>query len=167
MKRSGFKPRVPAREERDQDRVRHVPMPSSMFMNPRNVGPVQPPMPKSVPQRKPKLLAMARYQSCVLRIEDVCNGDRKTVVACHSNLAEHGKAGARKADDCYVVWGCSACHSWLDQGSAPKQDKRAAFMAGLRRMKEIYYDIDAGMQPSTPQERDAARWAIERMKRLD
>jgi len=41
------------------------------------------------------------------------------VVACHSNSAEDGKGMGQKADDCFVAFGCSACHQWLDEGGDP------------------------------------------------
>jgi hypothetical protein len=51
--------------------------------------------PKTVQHRHPHLLSMARGQSCLLLVPGICNGDRSTVVAAHSNLSIHGKAGAR------------------------------------------------------------------------
>jgi len=49
--------------------------------------------PKTVARRNPHLLAMARGRACLLQVADVCNGDRETTVACHSNLTEHEKGG--------------------------------------------------------------------------
>ena len=34
-----------------------------------------------------------------------------------------------KASDAYTVWGCFGCHQWLDQGSASREEKEAAFQA--------------------------------------
>src|SRR5690606_8631872 len=97
---------------------------------------------------------------CLLRVPGICTHDRSTVVCCHSNLSIHGKAGARKADDHYSVWGCAACHRWLDQGSAPRAQKEYAFMAAhLRQVLEwraIAFDTR-----SAARDRAAALWAIE------
>ena len=73
---------------------------------------------------------------CLFQVAGVCNRDRATTVACHSNWGEHGKAGARRADDCYSVWGCSACHAWLDQGGSSAEVKRPIFDAALLRQIE-------------------------------
>lgn len=105
---------------------------------------------------------MARGMPCLLQVPGVCCHDRATVVCCHSNLSIHGKAGARKADDHYSVWGCAACHSWLDRGPAPKAEKYSAFMAAhLRQVLEwraIAFD-----PASAPRDRSAALWALDRL----
>jgi hypothetical protein len=116
---------------------------------------------KSEPKRNPALLGMARGEACLLRVPGVCNGDKDTTVACHSNWAEHGKAGARKADDCYSVWGCSACHQWLDQGKAHHHEKRRAFDGAFAWQRDIWMQIDSGLLDATPKERKAVRWALE------
>lgn len=87
-------------------------------------------VPKTKAWRNRALLDLARDRDCLLRIPGVCTGIRHTVVAAHSNLAEHGKSMSRKADDAYSCWSCAACHRWLDQGMAPAAVKEAAFMAG-------------------------------------
>jgi hypothetical protein len=84
-------------------------------------------------------------------------------VACHSNQSVHGKAGARKADDQWHVYGCAACHRWLDQGPAPATEKIERFNAAHRWMVSIWQDIVAGVQPATPKERRAAAWALARI----
>lgn len=122
------------------------------------------PQPKPVELRNPVLLEMARGQPCLFRVPGICNRDRDTTVACHSNLGIHGKAGARKADDCYTAWGCSACHAWLDHGPAPAPVKRAAFMLAFGRMRALWHDIafNPSFRPNVPKrERDAALWALE------
>lgn len=117
-------------------------------------------LPKGEAQRHPFLLSMARGQACLLRVPGVCCAAPSTTVACHSNWAEHGKGGARKADDCFHVHGCFTCHRWLDQGPAPAAEKRACWDAGFAWMRAIWLDIVSGMQPSTPKERAAAQWAL-------
>lgn len=70
-------------------------------------------------------LEACRGQRCYLQVEGVCLGlaGLETVVPCHSNQNRHGKGMGIKAHDKYTVPGCMTCHSWLDQGSAPKQIK--------------------------------------------
>lgn len=43
----------------------------------------------------------------------LCSGP-ETVVACHSNSAEHGHGMAQKADDIFVCYCCSTAHDFLD-----------------------------------------------------
>ncbi|MEZ2297263.1 nuclease domain-containing protein [Variovorax sp. RCC_210] len=121
-------------------------------------------MPKTVKQENRTLLDMAKGQRCLLQVPDTCTGDTATTVACHSNWSVHGKAGARKADDQWSVWGCVRCHRWLDQGPAPAAEKVERFAAAHRWMVAIWQDIVAGMQPATPRERRAAEWALARVR---
>lgn len=119
--------------------------------------------PKPEQHRNPHLLAMARGQACALEVSGICNGDRSTVVAAHSNLSIHGKAGARKADDQYHVYACFACHSWLDQGKADAVIKEMAFMRAHLWMVDIWRGIVAGFIDATPKDKAAARWALDRL----
>lgn len=115
--------------------------------------------PKPVEHRNPALLAMARGKRCLLHVPGICNCPPATVVACHSNFSIHGKAGARKADDQYSVWGGAACHRWLDQGPAPYEQKLAVFMrAHLDQVLEWRRIV--GDMSYTPKERKAAHWAL-------
>ena len=61
-----------------------------------------------------------RGQICYLRVPGVCpyRDPEETIVPCHSNFSEHGKGGARKADDKFTVPGCFWCHAWLDTSGA-------------------------------------------------
>ena len=61
--------------------------------------------------RVPALLRLARDQACAN-----CGAQDGTVVAAHSNHAEHGKGRSLKAHDCFTAHLCSKCHAWLDQG---------------------------------------------------
>lgn len=119
--------------------------------------------PKEPANRNRALLDMARGRQCLLRIPGVCQGGTETTVAAHSNWACHGKAGARKADDQYSVWACSACHiGWLDQGPAPKAEKQMAFMRAHADQVQAWRRIES--DPSeTPRMRNAARWALEKL----
>ena len=163
MKRTGFRPRAPRaprREPRDPDRVRSMPtVTPGAFRAPEPVVAAPAAAPKSAAQRNAHLRDMARGMPCLLRVPGVCTQDRATVVCCHSNLSIHGKAGARKADDHYSVWGCAACHQWLDQGPAPRAQKAAAFMAAhlaqVLEWRAIAFDGS-----SAPRDRAAALWAL-------
>ncbi|WP_416406509.1 DUF1364 family protein [Paracidovorax citrulli] len=121
-----------------------------------------PARPKTKAKRNAHLRDMARGMPCLLQIAGVCNHDRTTVVCCHSNLSCHGKAGARKADDHYSVWGCAACHRWLDQGTATGECKEAAFMAAHMR-QVLEWRAIAFAPDSTPRDRSAAAWALEHL----
>lgn len=116
-------------------------------------------VPKTVAHRNSHLRAMARGMPCLLRVPGVCSHDRSTVVCCHSNFSIHGKGGRRRADDQYSVWGCAACHHWLDRGPAPKAQKFSAFMAAhlaqVLEWRAIAFDTS-----SAPRDRSAALWAL-------
>lgn len=87
--------------------------------------------------RSRTLLDLAERQRCLLQVPGVCCGDEATVVACHSNKGAHGKGKGIKAHDCYSVWGCHTCHSWLDQGGASQEEREAAFeQAHTRQIEE-------------------------------
>lgn len=105
-------------------------------------GSTHDPRPKTKARRNRRALDLAHQELCLLMAPLVCNRDPATTVSCHSNWGEHGKAGARKADDAYVVFGCSACHVWLDQdNSASGEAKRAVFDAGLLRQMRRWQEI--------------------------
>ena len=115
--------------------------------------------PKSLEHRNPALLAMARGKRCLLQVPGICDCNPASTVACHSNFSIHGKAGARKADDHYSVWGGSSCHRWLDQGPASYEQKQAAFMrAHLDQVLEWRRIV--GDMSHTPKDRKAAHWAL-------
>jgi hypothetical protein len=128
---------------------------------PNYAGSTGPAAPKSEPKRNPHLLAMARGMFCLLLAPGVTEHDRETVVSCHSNESAHGKAGARKADDQYSVWGCFACHQWLDFGPASQDEKRAAFMSAHLRQVEAWRGI-AEFDPFT-KDKAAAKWALDQL----
>jgi hypothetical protein len=114
---------------------------------------------KSKPYRDRALLDMARGQRCLLEAVETClQADGSTTVAAHSNFAKHGKGGARKADDCYSVWACVNCHSWLDQGSAPRAEKERAFDAAHQRQIEEWRKFEGGERLTR-----AAKAALEKL----
>jgi hypothetical protein len=157
MKRSGFKrlqvvhmpPSVPQRLERP------VVMADCSAMSQ--------PMAKPEPQRNAHLLSMARGRPCLLRTR-LCNFDTSTTVAAHSNLLAHGKGRGRKADDCYSVWACARCHAWLDGSyDAEFEEKEAAFMSGLVAQVDEWKAI-ADSAASSPKDRAAVTWALQRLQ---
>ncbi len=119
--------------------------------------------PKPVPWRCQTLLDMARDRPCLLLVPGICNYRTDTTVAAHSNWTEHGgKAGARKADDCYSAWACYACHTWLDAGRASADRKRAAFLAAHPLQVLAWRQI--ATDPTEPARyRRAALAALERL----
>ncbi len=158
----GFKRRLPpSRPSATSEGVRHltVAVRRGTYAAPAPTAAIA----KPEPQRNPHLLSMARGQSCLLKVPGVCNGNRETVVAAHSNFGIHGKAKSRKADDQYHVYACSACHQWLDQGKADAVIKEMAFMRAHLWMVEIWRDIVAGFQHATPKDKAAAQWALDRL----
>jgi hypothetical protein len=122
--------------------------------------------PKTEPKRNRALTDLARGEACLLKVPGICNGDRRTTVACHSNLGIHGKAKSRKADDQYSVWGCGACHFWLDQGPAPADVKELAFTLAHIDQVQAWRHIAGdpfGMSHKTPKQRKAAQWALDQL----
>lgn len=159
MKRSGFKkasyqraPRQPLEPISPEISARFKAVPVAQEVTA---------VPKSEAQRNPRLLAMARGKPCLLALP-CCNHDPATTVSAHSNQSKHGKAGARKAEDQYTVWGCFACHSWLDQGGAPQEEKVAAWDAAHAR-QVIWWQAIANSYSHPDTDRRAARWALERL----
>lgn len=116
------------------------------------------------PRREiPHLLAMARGMPCLFALPGICNRDPATTVAAHSNWAQHGgKGGARKADDCYSAWSCSACHAWLDSGKADGERKKVAFM--LAHLSQVNHWRRIVADPtSKPRDRAAAQLALDHL----
>jgi hypothetical protein len=118
---------------------------------------------KSKAYRDRALLDMAENRPCLLLVPGVCNHRVDTTVACHSNLGIHGKAGARKADDCHSVHGCSACHAWLDTDrTAPAALKERVYMEAHLRMVLVWRQV--GVDAAEPERfRSAARRALEHL----
>lgn len=159
LKRTGFGRAAPAprppREERATPPAKPLAKPARYTV----IGDSVTAAPKTLARRNPALLRMARDKPCLLMVPGVCNFDPSTTVACHSNWSEHGKGGARKADDCYVVGGCSACHQWLDAGPAPEAEKRLVFMLAMKRQVHSWTRISISPN-ATPSEVSAATWAL-------
>lgn len=77
--------------------------------------------------RDKDLLKLAEDQHCLLQVPNFCTGGSSTIVACHSNEGSNGKGKGIKASDADTVWGCHSCHTWLDQGTASKEEKTTRY----------------------------------------
>lgn len=118
--------------------------------------------PKTEPKRNQALLDMAEGRPCLLCPVGKCHCTPGSVVACHSNLGIHGKAGARKADDQYSVWGGDLAHWWLDRSGADAGEKEAAFMRA--HMRQVMEWRVVATDPREPERfRKAARWALSQL----
>ena len=84
-----------------------------------------------------RMLAACRGERCYLRVPGVCLLAPETVVPCHSNEQEHGKGMGIKARDEFTVPGCFECHAWLDQGSAPREEKFGVWRAAYRAWEPV------------------------------
>jgi len=114
---------------------------------------------KSGHYRDKNLLNMAKHRLCLFRVPDVCFGNPDTTVAAHSNQDMHGKGKALKAQDHYSVWACTSCHSWYDQGSAGREEKRAAFELAHKRQL-IAWDGVSESNSETSKDRQSATNAL-------
>jgi hypothetical protein len=159
LRRTGFK--KPTIERKP---VVYAPIPESLRRRVSS-GPVDlVAVPKTVREENAHYRSMARDKECQLIVPGVCSFDRSTVVLAHSNW--HDKGAHRKASDFWGVWGCYACHTWLDQGSALKAQKQVAFHAGLVRMRFELERIAADTGQKA-RDREAAAWALERISAAD
>lgn len=86
-----------------------------------------------------RMLNACRGQICFLRVPGICPGrdPEETIVPCHSNFSEHGKGGARKADDKFTVPGCMWCHAWLDAGGASFERKHNVWCRGYSEWSAV------------------------------
>jgi hypothetical protein len=117
--------------------------------------------PKTTALRNPHLLAMAEGKPCLVRVPALCRGGTETTVAAHSNLLRHGKGKGRKADDCYSVWACARCHTWLDSSyTAEFEEKCIAFEFAHAFQVQEWREI-ANDESAKPKDRAAAKWALD------
>lgn len=85
-----------------------------------------------------KYLAACRNEPCFLNV--LCGRSDwadPTVVPCHDNRLSSGKGMGLKARGERSLPGCFLCHRWLDQGTAPREEKFAAFDAGFERWEPV------------------------------
>lgn len=159
MKRSGFKSKQYDRTKR----AVHEPLSAEVQarFKAQPVSEECAPVEKTAAKRNANLLKLAKGQPCMLTLRN-CDGGGETTVAAHSNQAKHGKAGARKADDCYSVWSCFSCHSWIDQGSAPREEKDSYFNAAHARQVLAWREI-ADSYSAKEWKQAAAQWALDQL----
>lgn len=152
MKRSGF-----ARKHLPKQHTIHQPIPPGQAGVVASAAGMAQAVPKSEPKRNPALLAMARGRKCLFLAVEACQLDLgATTVAAHQN---EGKGIGRKQDDYMSAWACFHCHSWYDQGKAPRAEKRRAFAAAHERQIVEWRKIAA--DPAESQKnREAAQWAL-------
>lgn len=124
------------------------------------------PWPKTVEHRRPRLLDLARDQRCLLRVPGVCMGNTETTVACHSNLSIHGKGGLRKADDQFSVWGCMACHRWLDQDKHPIYEEKLAIFLRAHELQVLEWRKIAADPARSAADRAAVAWALDLVSQM-
>lgn len=67
--------------------------------------------------KQTKVTKSARGEPCSLRIPGVCLRHEETVVLCHV-----GKGTAKRNDDWFAVYGCMACHQWIDGAGVKTED---------------------------------------------
>ena len=92
--------------------------------------------------RDNNLLKLAQGERCLLLAVERCQTNLgETTTANHSNLLSDGKGRGMKASDAKTVWGCLHCHSWLDQGMAPKKEKQRVWDAAYARQIEEWVKI--------------------------
>jgi hypothetical protein len=91
--------------------------------------------------RSPKLLREAKDRPCMIQIPGICNGDSRTVVACHSNMSIHGRGFSFKSHDWACSWCCAACHRAIDSGTRlTREEKESYFLRGMSRTLEVLFN---------------------------
>lgn len=88
-------------------------------------------IPKSPAIRSKALRDSAKGEDCTLNIAGVCSYDSATTVLCH--LPGEGKGTAYKVDDFYAVFGCEACHRWLDGYQGTEEERLFYTIRAWRR----------------------------------
>lgn len=136
MKRTGFRPRTPRREQRDPDRVRSMPtVTPGAFRAPQPVATAPAPVPKVEPIRCKAYLRLVAQLPC-----KAC-GIWGYSQAAHANT---GKGMGTKACDLHTFPLCAdrpgqrGCHSLFDQG--------ALFSKEARRLIEPVWVADTQRQ---------------------
>ena len=82
--------------------------------------------------RNKKILKAAQDEDCTMH-SPMCNGDRATVVFCHSNMQIHDKGRGLKSHDIFGFFGCSGCNFWYDDSKASREDKESYFWRAFSR----------------------------------
>lgn len=166
LRRTGFKPREP----KVREKVERAPAVLSRSTVRAVMTPVASAVraaPKNPSDENPRLLELARGQTCLLRWRRGCLGDDgTTTVACHENRIASGNKGlGYKAHDWRSAWGCFVCHSALDQprDGTPHDVLTAVFDAAWLRQLVEWQRIADNPQ-ARPWKRAASAWALERAR---
>ena len=119
MKRSGFKPR-----SKPMSRGSWKSSPSGSTLKQRAA--IKSRVKKPTAAEGSKYLAACKGESCFLRVPGICCGEWwLEAVPCHSNQSRDGKGMSLKARHEKTVPGCWACHAYIDQGPATREEKFA------------------------------------------
>ena len=122
------------------------------------------PQPKNPPGRSQAYRDLARGRPCMVQVPGVCCGNTETTVLAHSNEGASGKGMAMKADDAIgSAWACFTCHTWVDQGQASAESKKAAMIAAFERQ---ILELERIVGCNNPRDRAAAQWALDRVRLL-
>jgi hypothetical protein len=128
-----------------------------------------------------KYLAACRGESCYLRVPGICrlNPLDDTIVPCHENSLAAGKGMGLKSNHARTVPGCFWCHAWLDQGPAPRVEKRSVFLPafdkwapvrardgyhGGSRVQPVKVEINLPMPAALHKRWSSGRFISERIK---
>lgn len=91
-----------------------------------------------------KITQSARGEFCQIRIPGVCNHNPATTVWCHANGSAAGKGIGMKSPDILGAYGCSSCHSAIDQPSVgalfSREQRKLMFWEGHARSVCILID---------------------------
>lgn len=98
--------------------------------------------PKTQYIRSPKLMQACRKIEC-----QHCGLNDGTVVAAHSNQAEHGKGRSLKSSDIYVASLCHVCHHAIDQGRSMSRTERVKVWQDAH-IKTIKALVERGLWPA-------------------
>lgn len=149
----------------NEDRVRKVPTldDAERFKWGEEVGEGAVSLPKVKHLSNQAVMDSARGRPCLLQAPYTMHHDPATTVACHGNWSTMGKGAHRKADDCYIVWGCYECHAWLDQGPATAEEKQRVHALGMFRQM-LAWEAMAVSDVEPLKFRNAARWALDHLE---
>lgn len=84
----------------------------------------------------------AKGAPCLLRVPNVCQRYRDTVVHCHLRMNLVAGMGM-KPNDLLGIRACFACHDWLDSRSGSQihwEIRESIILAGLMRTLEALVD---------------------------
>jgi hypothetical protein len=95
----------------------------------------------------PKLRASAKGQCCTFAIPGICNNDPETVVLCH--IRDEWKGMANKANDWSAAFGCSECHTAIDQRHLRRGDELFYSLRAMQRTHAKWFEMGLMTFPVT------------------